>query len=249
MMRKLSLFLSVVVALAAFVVPAQAASIQGTVLEAELPHNGLSGDGGVGLYRKNGTSWDYLSSASVDGTTTTFLFDGLAAGTYSLRISGESYVTEYYNNTTLQADRTEITVAAGDTWDAGNIYLQHIPYRLVNASLSGHSVPAGGGTITAGVDVVNDTGTDQRLLVRVMLTSMRTAHNSTYVAGDLMCGSRYVTVPARSTITTTVGISIPGTAESSVSYHARLQLGVDQWRPLAGPVYAGYIAKLPAAAP
>jgi hypothetical protein len=244
MMTKLSLFLSVVVVLAAFCVPAQAATIQGRVLEAELPHNGLVGDGGVSLSRKNGTDWDYVSSASVDETNTTFLFEGLTAGTYSLRISGESYVTEYYNNTTLYRDRTEITVAAGDTWDAGDIYLRHVPFRLVNASLSGHEVPAAGGTINAQVDVVNDSTTAQTFLLWAMLNSMRTVLNATYIAGDIQSGSRFVTVPAHSTVTTTVGIAIPATAEPSVSYHVRLQLGFDRWRPLSDPVYAGYIAKL-----
>jgi hypothetical protein len=243
-MIKVSLFLSVVVVLAAFCVPAQAATIQGRVLEAELPHNGLTGDGGVSLSRKNGTNWDYVSSASVDETSTTFLFEGLTAGTYSLRISGESYVTEYYNNTTRYQDRTEITVAAGDTWDAGDIYLRHVPFRLVNANLSSHEVPVAGGTIRAHVDVVNDGTTAQTFLLRAMLNSMRTVSNATYIAGNLQGGSRSVTVPAHSTVTTTVAITIPASAEPGVSYHVRLQLGVDKWRPLSNPVYAGYIAKL-----
>jgi len=242
-MRRVALLLGVVIVLAVFCVPVQGATIQGNVLEARTPHNPLNGDGRVTLSRKSGTEWVYASGTSVDETDTTFAFSGLAAGTYSLFVTADDYVSEYYNNTTLEGERTEITLAAGDTYDAGDIYLRALPIRLVNPTLSSHSVPASGGTVRATVDVVNDTAAEKTVLVRAMLTAMRTAFNATDIHSMHQCGSRTVTVPARSTVSTTISIVIPGSASPDVDYNVRLYLGLDKWRPLSAPLYAGYIAK------
>ncbi|ABK16362.1 hypothetical protein [Syntrophobacter fumaroxidans] len=243
-MRRVSLLLSVVIVLAALCVPVRGATIQGSVLEAKAPHNPLSRDGRVTLYKKSGTEWVYASGASVDETDTTFAFSGLAAGAYSLFVTGDDYVSEYYNNTTLEGERTEIPLAADDTYDAGDIYLRDLPIRLDNPALSSHSVPASGGTVSATVDVVNDTTAEKTVLVRAVLTAMRTAFNATYIRTMHQCGSKTVTVPAHTTVSTTVSIVIPGSASPDVDYNVQLHLGLDKWRPLSDSLYAGYIAKL-----
>ncbi|HOI94322.1 MAG TPA: hypothetical protein PK250_06405 [Syntrophobacter fumaroxidans] len=244
-MKKYSLFLSAIIVLAAFSFPTQAATIQGRVLEQAPPHNGLATYGSVTLYRKSGTNWEYTSTAHITTSNVSFLFQGLAVGTYSLRIEGYNYKTEYYNNTTLYENRTEITLADDDTRNVGNIYLNPLPIRLANASLSSHNVPAAGGRVIATFDVVNDTAADKKLLVLIMLEAQRTIQNSTIVSGELQGAGKSVTVPAHSTVTATKAIDIPETVPARTRFDVNLHLTQDKWLPQANPVFLGIIYKSP----
>jgi hypothetical protein len=244
-MRKILLFVSAMIVLAAFCLPAQAATIRGNVLEQAVPHNGVSPYGTVELDRKSGTGWSYVAVAWVNESETSFRFDGLAAGTYSLRIEGYNYVTEYYNNTTVYESRTEITVATAATVNVGNIYLNHLRVWLTNASLSGNEVPRGGGTIVATFDVVNDTADDMDVEVMVILDARRNIQNATAVHGLLQADSKSLTVPAHSTVTSTKAIFIPRTAAASTHFDVELDLTHDKWKPLANAVHLGSIYKHP----
>jgi len=244
-MKKYSLFLSAIIVLAAFSFPSQAATIQGRVLEQAPPHNGLATYGRATLYRKSGTSWNYASSAPISATNVSFRFQGLAAGTYYLRVEGYNYRTEYYNNTTLYENKTEMTLAADDTKNVGNIYLNPLSIRLANASLSTHNVPAAGGRVIATFDVVNDTAVDKELLVMIMLEAKRTIHNATIVSGELQGASKSVTVPAHSTVTATKAIDIPETVPAHTRFDVNLHLTQDKWWPQANPEFLGIIYKSP----
>ncbi|ABK16361.1 hypothetical protein [Syntrophobacter fumaroxidans] len=244
-MKKYSLFLSAIIVLAAFSFPTQAATIRGRVLEQAPPHNGLATYGSVTLYKKSGTSWVYTSTAHITTTNVSFLFKGLAAGTYSLRIEGYNYKTEYYNNTTVYENRTEITLAADTIRNVGDIYLNPLPIRLANASLSTHNVPAAGGRVIATFDVVNDTAADKELLVMIMLEAKRTIQNATIVSGELQGASKSVTVPAHSTVTATKAIDIPETVPAHTRFDVNLHLTQDKWWPQANPEFLGIIYKSP----
>lgn len=244
-MNKISLLAIAMIVLAALCVPAQAATIRGTVLDQALPHAGLIPYGSVELSRKSGTSWVHVDSSGLSESQTTFSFEGLAAGTYGLRIEGYNYVTEYYDNTTLYASRAEITVAAAETRDVGTIYAGKLFIRLANVSLSGDEVPPEGGRITATFDVVNDTATDQDVVVVAILDAARNIRNATRVHGLIQAGKRSLTVPAHSTVTSTKAIDIPGTAAAGTMFGVYLDLTHDTWKPLANREKAGYILKHP----
>lgn len=245
-MKKLLSFLSVsiVLFLALTCLSAGAATVTGQLLDQGTGTGVKAGSVTIYVYNTDTTNWDGAGWTSVDPADPLFTFSDLAAGTYIFYFAAPGYIAEYYNNTTVYDNKTEVVLTASQTKNLGKVYLKALPVRFSNCQLTPGTVPATGGTVTISCDVLNDGATAKKVLVWPCLKATRSLYNSTYTADSFSLAAKWVTVAAASSESVSFSVTVPGNAPSN-AYIAEVYMncGANRWLPLVPEWYVGSILK------
>ncbi|MFZ2445804.1 MAG: hypothetical protein WAW37_05565 [Syntrophobacteraceae bacterium] len=243
-MKKLAVFLCVVLVLALTCFSARAATVTGEVLDQA---TGLAVETNGSIYankwNSESSNWEFVTSTTFGPTDTNFTFSNLQAGTYYFAAYAPGYVSEYYNNKTVFDSKNQVTLTASQTKNLATILLKPLPIRLSNFQVMGNQVPAEGGNVRVRCDVVNDYASSRVVVVWPTIRADRTLYGSTYTS-DKFDGApaKTVTVGANSVVTVTFWVTVPASAPPGSSY-IYMHCGQSKWAPYMGDVYVANIAK------